>query len=725
MVIQRRDFIRVAAGLGAGLTLAVMVDGCAEPLPTASGAFAPNAWIRIGRDGIVTVMVDRSEMGQGISTALPMLVAEELDADWAMVRYQFAGANEAYYNPIMKIQATGGSTSIRAGWLPLRQAGATARAMLISAAAADWKVSPEACRTEASQVVHPPSGRRASFGALAEAAARLPVPAKVALKRPSDFRLIGQPIQRLDLLEKVTGRAVYGLDAGPRDALVAVVARCPTFGGKLTTFDPNEALAVPGVKQVFPVASGVAVVATTFWAAQTGRNALRIIWSEGPHASLSDAAISKELDALIASGGRVADAVGEVGSVAPATLIEAVFEVPYLAHATMEPMNCTADVRPDGVTVWAPTQFQSAPSYMAGGGTRGVAASVAGVSVDQVEVHTTHLGGGFGRRLEVDFVREAVEVSKAVKAPVRLIWTREDDIRHDYYRPIAKHAITAGLDANGAPVLWKHIVASPSIFTKFMPGFVPEWATHLAGPLKGGIDQSAIEGAIDLPYPIPHREFRYAQARFPIPVGYWRSVGHAHTAFAVECMIDELAAAAHQDPVAFRRDLLRDSPRHRAVLDLAAEQAGWGTPAPDGHFRGVAVHESFGSWVAQVAEVSVVGGAVRVHRVVCAVDCGMVVNPDTVRAQMEGGIVYGLTAALKGRITIEAGRVKESNFHDYPMLRIDEMPVIDVHIVASRSLPGGAGEPATPPIAPAVANAVFAATGRRVRSLPIRVAALV
>lgn len=722
MAVHRREFLRVTAGVGAGLTLAVMLDGCAEPLPPAAG-FAPNAWIRIGRDGIVTVMVDRSEMGQGISTALPMLVAEELDADWAMVRYQFAAANEAYYNPLMKIQATGGSTSIRAGWLPLRQAGAAARAMLVGAAAAEWKVAPEACRTEAGRVIHAASGRSAAYGDLVDAAARLPVPAKTPLKRPSDFRLIGQPLRRLDLLEKVTGRAVFGLDAGPRDALVAVVARSPTFGGKLTTFDPGEALGVPGVKQVLPVASGIAVVATSFWAARTGRNALMMIWNEGPSAGLNDAAISKELDALLTAGGRVAHAVGDVGSVTPPTLIEAVFEVPYLAHATMEPMNCTADVRPDGVTVWAPTQFQAAPSYMAGGGSRGVAAGVAGVSIDKVEIQTTLLGGGFGRRSEVDFVREAVEISKAVRAPVRVVWTREDDIRHDFYRPIAKHAIAAGLDASGVPVLWKHTVASPSIFAKFMPGFLPEWTTHLAGPLKGGIDQSAIEGAVDMPYPIPNREFRYAQARFPVPVGYWRSVGHTHTAFAVECMIDELAAAAHQDPVAFRRDLLRDSPRHRAVLDLAADRAGWGTAAPAGHFRGVAVHESFGSWVAQVAEVSLSGSAIRVHRVGCAIDCGMVVNPDTVRAQVEGGIVYGLTAALKGRISIEAGKVKESNFHDYPMLRMDEMPVIDVHIIPSRFEPGGVGEPATPPIAPAVANAVFAATGQRVRSLPIRVAA--
>ncbi len=720
--MERREFIRVAAGVGAGLTLAVSLDGCSsEAAPSSTAAFAPNAWIRIGRDGVVTVMVDRSEMGQGISTALPMLVAEELDADWGLVRYQFAPANEAYYNPIMKIQATGGSTSVRGAWRPLREAGATARAMLIGAAAAEWKVRPEECGTEAGFVVHAGSGRRAGYGALAEAAAGLPVPPTVTLKKPSEFRLIGQPLRRLDLLDKVTGRAVFGSDAGPRDALVAVIARSPTLGGKLVTYDPNEALAVPGVKQVFRTTAGVAVVATTFWAARTGRNALKVIWNEGAAQSLSDATISEELDALIASGGRLAESAGALASVVPATLIEAVFDVPYLAHATMEPMNCTADVRADGVTVWAPTQFQAAPSFMAGGGARGVAASIAGVPVDQVEIHTTHLGGGFGRRAEVDFVREAVEVSKSVKAPVRVVWTREDDMQHDFFRPIARHAIAAGLDATGAPVLWRHIVASPSIFAKFLPSFVPEWMAHLAGPLKGGVDQSAIEGAVDMAYPVPNREFRYAQARFPVPVGYWRSVGHTHTAFAVECMIDELAAAAGKDPVAFRRLLLADSPRHRAVLDLAAEQSGWGTPLPMGRFRGVAVHESFGSWVAQVAEVSVTGSVVRVHRVVCAVDCGTVVNPDTVRAQMEGGIVYGLTAALKGRISIQGGKVKQTNFHDYPMLRMSEMPVIDVHIVPSALDPGGVGEPATPPIAPAVANAVFAATGRRIRSLPITV----
>ncbi|MDX2057132.1 MAG: xanthine dehydrogenase family protein molybdopterin-binding subunit [Gemmatimonadales bacterium] len=723
--MQRRDFIRVAAGAGAGLTLAVMLDGCRpEAAPEApSGAFAPNAWLRIAPDGSVTVMVDRSEMGQGISTALAMLVAEELDADWSQVRYQFAPANEAYFNPAMKVQATGGSTGVRAAWGPLREASAAARAMLVAAAARSWNVSPGECTTESGRVIHAGSGRSIGFGDLADAAGREAVPESVVVKKPDAFRLIGKPIVRLDLLDKVTGRAEFGLDAGPRDAWVAVVARSPVFGGTVAGHDPASALAVPGVRQVVVIESGVAVVADSFWAARAGREALKVTWNDGPGAALDDAGISAAFDALLREDGRQAKRVGDPASVAPARLVEATYDVPYLAHATMEPMNCTADVRDDGVTVWAPTQFQAAPRYLAGGGSRGVAASVAGVGVDRVDIHTTHLGGGFGRRSELDFVREAVEVSKAVKRPVRLVWTREDDIRHDHYRPAARHRIAAGIDQAGRPVVWRHHVAAPSIMAKFIPGFVPDWMAHLAGPLKGGIDPSAVEGVADLAYPVPNLEVRYHEAKFPVPVGYWRSVGHTHTAFAVECFIDELAEAAGRDPVEYRRELLAERPRHRAVLDLAAERAGWGGPVPEGRARGVAVHESFGSYVAEVAEVGLVDGKVRVHRIVCAVDCGQVVNPDTVVAQIEGAVVYGLTAALMGRVTIDRGRVKESNFHDYPVLRMREMPVVEVHLVASPFEPGGVGEPGTPPVAPAVANAVSRLVGRRIRSLPIAVGA--
>ncbi len=722
--MDRRSFVRVTAGAGAGLTLGIHLQGCGSEAapPAAAGSFAPDGWLRLTADGTVTVVVDRSEMGQGVSTALPMLVAEELDADWSTVRYEFAPANEAYYNPLMSVQATGGSSSVRAAWEPLRRAGATARMMLIAAAAKEWNVPASECETEPGVVVHRGSGRRVAYGSLASAASLMPMPTEVALKNPSQFRLIGRPVPRLDLREKVTGKAVFGMDAGPRDALVALVARCPVFGGSVESFDPRPALVVKGVRHVVAIASGVAVAADNFWAARQGRDALTVSWVEGPGVTTDDASVAAELEALTMGEGRIARQQGSLGAAAAATTIEATYQVPFLAHATMEPMNCTADVRAGGVTVWVPTQFQAAPGYLAGGGARGVAASIAGVSVDRVTIHTTHLGGGFGRRSELDVVREAVAISKQVRAPVRLMWTREDDIRHDFYRPAARHVMAASLDRSGAVVSWSHRTASQSIIAKFLPGFIPEWATRLAGPLKGGIDQSAVEGAVDHPYNVPNVEIRYAQAKFPVPVGYWRSVGHTHTAFAVECFVDELAHAAGQDPVAFRMALLAGRPRHRGVLEVAASQAGWGSPLPAGRFLGVAVHESFGSFVAQVAEIAISSGQIRVHRVVAAIDCGMIVNPDTVKAQVESGIVYGLTAALKGRISIERGRVKESNFHDYQMLRMSEMPVVEVHILPSHLAPGGVGEPGTPPIAPAVANAVFAATGQRLRTLPLRLA---
>ncbi len=718
--MERREFVRVVGGAGAGLSLAVMLEGCRpEHAPAGpEGAFVPDAWIRIAPDGIVTVMVDRAEMGQGISTSLPMLVAEELDADWSKVRYEFAPANEAYYNPLMKIQATGGSTAIRAAWRPLREAGAKARALLIAAAARGWGVEAAACETEPGVVVHRSSGRRAEYGALVALAAKEVLPATVVLKDPAKFALIGKSITRLDLHGKVTGRAYYGADIQPERVLVALVARCPVFGGKLESLDPAAALKVPGVKQVVTISSGVAVVADGFWAAKQGRDRLVIRWNEGAAAAWDDAATDREFARALAAEGRIARTTGDPAA-GGVTTVEATYQVPFLAHATMEPMNCTADVRNDGVTIWVPTQFQAAPSFMAGGGARGVAASVAGVGLDKTTVRTTLLGGGFGRRSELDMVREAVETSKAVRRPVRLMWTREDDTQHDFYRPAARHHALATLDHSGRPVSWKHQVACQSILAKFMPGFLPEWATHLAGPLKGGIDPSGVEGVADLPYAVPNVEVRYHQTKTPVPVGYWRSVGHTHTAFAVESFIDELAATAKEDPLAYRRSLLSGSPRLLAVLDLAAEKAGWGSPLGAGRFRGVAVHESFASYVAEVAEVEIVDGAIKVRRVVAAIDCGTVINPDTVKAQVEGAIVYGLSAALMGRISIAAGQAKQSNFHDYPVLRMADMPVVDVHIVPSTADPTGVGEPGTPPIAPAVANAVFAATGHRLRTLPL------
>ncbi|HTL05946.1 MAG TPA: xanthine dehydrogenase family protein molybdopterin-binding subunit [Gemmatimonadales bacterium] len=716
--LSRRDFLERGLAAGGGLTLAVSLGGCREPAPPAgSAAFAPDAWIRVGSDDTVTVMVDRSEMGQGVSTALPMLVAEELDADWATVRYEFAPANAAYHNPLSLGQVTGGSTSVRAAWRPLREAAARARLMLVGAAAAAWGVPPERCSTEAGAVVAP-DGRRVRYGAVAAAAGARPVPERVTIKRPRDFRLIGRSLPRLDLAEKVTGRARIGIDAQPEGALTAVLARCPVFGGTLRSFDASAARAVPGVRQVLETDDGVAVVADGFWAAKLGRDALKLEWDEGPLATLDDAGVSARLAELAKQGGKLARKLGQ-GAAAPVSrTLDAVYEVPYLAHATMEPMNCTAHVRAGGVELWVPTQFQTGPKLL-GGGTRGVAARLASVSMERVTVHTTHLGGGFGRRAETDFVAEAVRIAREVKAPVKLVWTREDDVRHDQYRPAARHLLRGGLGAAGLPELWSHLVVCPSIIAKFLPRWLPGFATRLAGPLKGGVDANAIEGAPDLPYAIPNLEVRYQRADLGVPVGFWRSVGHSHTTFAVECFLDELAGLAGKDPVEFRRALLAAAPRHLGVLNLAAERAGWGGTLPAGRARGIALHESFGSYVAQVAEVSVQGNALRVHRVVCAVDCGQVVHPDSVAAQMEGGIVFGLTAALKGRVTLERGRVKQSNFHDYPLLTMREMPAIEVHLVESSLEPGGVGEPGTPPIAPAVANAVFALTGQRIRKLPI------
>jgi isoquinoline 1-oxidoreductase subunit beta len=717
--LSRRDFVKAGLAAGAGLTLAVSLDGCArEAYPAASGAaFAPDAWIRIGADDTVTVVVDRSEMGQGVSTALPMLVAEELDADWATVRYQFAPANQAYNNPLSIGQLTGGSTSVRAAYRPLREAAARARLMLVAAAAAQWRVVPAECRTESGAVIAP-DGRRVRYGAVAAAAAAQPVPERVRLKPAAEFRLIGRSLPRLDTLEKVTGRAVFGIDAQPEGVLTAVVARSPVFGGRLRSFDAAAARTLPGVKHVVQIENAVAVVADGYWAARLGRDALKLEWDEGELATLDDALVSTRLEELSRGEGNQARIVGQGSAAAAVRNLAAVYEVPYLAHATMEPMNCTADVRPDRVTLWVPTQYQSGPR-MLGGGTRGVAAKHAGVALHAVTVHTTHLGGGFGRRAETDFVAEACQISKAVGAPVKVIWTREDDTRHDQYRPAARHVLRAGLGQDGAPLLWTHHIVCPSIIAKFMPRWLPGFATRMAGPLKGGVDANAIEGAAELPYAFPHLEVRYTRADLGVPVGFWRSVGHSHTAFAVECFLDELAALAGRDPIEFRRALLLAAPRHLAVLNLVAEQSGWGTPAPAGHFRGVALHQSFGSYVAQVVELSVTSGAIRVHRVTCAIDCGQVINPDIVKAQLEGGIVFGLTAALKGRISLQKGRVKQSNFHDYPLLTMREMPEIGVHIVASALEPGGVGEPGTPPIAPAVANAVYAATGKRIRKLPI------
>ena len=644
-------------------------------------------------------------MGQGVDTSLPMLVAEELDADWKRVRVEHAPAGEAYINPLFGIQGTGGSTSVRAAFKPLREAGAKARAMLVAAAASTWGVDAKGLRTENGTVIGP-SGKKLTYGALADKAATMPVPETVTLKEPKDWKLIGTSVPRVDLTSKVTGTAGFGIDATAPGMLTAVVARPPVFGGRVKSFDPAAAKASPGVKAVIQIGSGVAVVADTYWNAKKGRDALTVVWYEGALAKTSSESIRAQFASLANRPGVTARKDGNAAAALAggAKRIEAVYEVPYLAHACMEPMNTAAHVRSDGVTVWSPTQYQMGN----GAGVRGIASKLTGIPEDKVEVHTTYLGGGFGRRFELDFVIDAIEASKAIGAPVKVVYSREDDIQHDFYRPATYNKLAAALDAKGAPVAWTHRIVGPSISARF-------------GPLKNGIDESSVEAAAEMPYAVPNVKVDWIRAEPGIPVGFWRSVGNSQNSFIVESFIDEVAHAAGKDPFEFRRALLEKHPRHKAVLELAAGKAGWGTPLPEGRARGIAVQESFGSYVAQVAEVSLSAeGKPKVHRIVCAVDCGTVVNPDTVEAQMESAIVFGLSAALSGEITIKDGRVVQHNFNDYPVLRMNEMPVVEVHIVKSTEPPGGVGEPGTPPAAPAVCNAIFALTGKRVRRLPIR-----
>jgi isoquinoline 1-oxidoreductase beta subunit len=699
--MERRAFLQTAGGVGAGLVIGFRIPTRREQNPS---PFAPNAWLRISPDDSILVVVDRSEMGQGVATALPMLLAEELEADWTKVQIEFAPADKAYANPLFGMQGTGGSTSVRAAWTPLRKAGAAAREVLITAAAQAWDVNRTECRAERGAVVHAKTRRRLRYGQLALRAGALPVPADVPLKDPKDWHIAGRPTRRLDTPPKVNGRAKFGIDVRVPGMRVALVARSPVFGGKVKSFDAAAAKAVDGVRDVVQISSGIAVVGTGYWPAKQGRDALQVVWDEGPNAAVSSATISQLFAERAGQPGVVArhdgDPDGALGGAS--SKVEADYEMPFLAHATMEPMNCTAHVRPDGVDIWAPTQFQT--------GAQGIGAQIGGVPPEKVQVHTTYLGGGFGRRFELDFIQEALETSKAAGGvPVKVIWSREDDIRNAQYRPANHHRLAAGLDAAGRPVAWTHRIVAPSIMARVFPNMV-----------QNGLDGEAVEGGKEMAYAIPNVHVDYQLTDTGIPVGFWRSVNNSFNAFAVETFIDELAAAAKADPFEYRRGLLANAPRHRGVLELAAAKAGWGTPLPAGRARGIAVHKSFESFVAEVAEVSVSsGGEVRVHRVVCAVDCGMFVNPDTIEAQMQSAIVYGLTAALYGEITIDRGRVVQSNFTDYPMLRMSEMPAVEVHIVPNTEAPGGVGEPGTPPIAPAVCNAIFALTGKRIRKLPI------
>jgi isoquinoline 1-oxidoreductase beta subunit len=707
--VNRRDFLKTTsvgtAGLLIGFHLSSDSQTFAELAPVPAGGFAPNAWIRIAPDNIVTIIIDKSEMGQGVITSLSMLAAEELQCDWSKIRWEFAPADKAYFNPIFGMQGTGGSMSTRASWKPMSQAGAAAREMLIAAAAQKWGVEKTSCRAENGTVVNAITKARATYGSLAEAAGKLPVPADVPLKDPRMCTLVGKPTKRLDTPVKTNGRAQFGIDVRQTGMLHAVIARCPVFGGKVVSFDAGKAKAVRGIKDVIQISTGVAVIADNTWNAMQGRNALDVKWDEGPNASLNSAAISKMFAERAQQPGVAARKEGDAGAAMNSAVkkIEAVYEAPYQAHVTMEPMNCTAHVRPDRCDVWAPTQFQTL--------SEGTAAKITGLKPEQIHIHTTYLGGGFGRRAEQDFIIEAVEASKAAGAPVQVTFSREDDMQHDMYRPASYCRFSAGLDADGWPVAWNARIACPSIMSRFF------------GPaaLKNGLDNSSVEGASDIPYDIPNILVDYQLTEPGIPVGFWRSVGSSQNGFFSESFVDEVAAASGKDPYEFRRKLLGNSPRHLAVLELAASKADWGKPLAGGKFRGIAVVKAFDTYVAEVAEVSVAkDGGVRVHRVVCAVDCGRVVNPSTVEAQMQGGIVYGLTATLKGAITIDRGRVEQSNFDSYDLLRISEMPQVEVHLMPSDEPPTGCGEPGVPPIAPAVCNAIFAATGKRIRHLPVR-----
>ena len=709
--LSRRRFLIQSGAAGGGLIIGFSLPPSvrrvlAQETPKAAHPVNPNAFVRIAPDDTVTILLKHSEMGQGVATSLAMVVAEELECDWTKVRSEQAPADLAYAHTAYGMQMTGGSTSTWESFDQLRTAGAMGRQMLIAAAAQRWNVPESECKAENGVVIH--GSNRLRYGELAAAAARLPAPKEAKLKDRKDWTIIGKPTHRLDSPAKITGKAQFGIDVRRPGMLVALVARSPYFGGKVKALRAEKAKAVPGVVDVVQIPSGVAVLARHFWAARQGREALEIDWDPGTedrHATESQRSMYRK---MVRMPGLPASTRGDAGAgmMRSDKIVEAEYEVPYLAHAMMEPLNCAAEITPGKCEIWTGTQFQT--------GDQAAAAKIAGLKPAQVYVHTTFLGGGFGRRgnPNADFVSEAVHLAKAAGKPVQVVWTREDDIRGGYYRPMWMSRLRAGLDGSGRIAGWTHTIVGQSILG----------GTPFAGMIKNGIDETSVEGAADSPYlkSVSDYHVDLHSPQLPVPVLWWRSVGHSHTAFAVESFIDELAHAAGKDPVAFRRELLHGDPRLLRVVDLCAEKFGWGKPLPQGRAAGFAVHESFKSAVAHAAEVSVEGDAIRVHRVVSAIDCGPTVNPNGVEAQIQGGVVYGLSAALFGEITFSGGRVEQSNFHDYPIVRMSQSPQIEVHVVESSEPMGGTGEPGVPPIAPAVANAVFALTGKRLRRLPLR-----
>lgn len=713
-VASRRDFLRTGAAFGGGLVLSFalpgfgrMAEAAARKKPAGPGAtLAPNGFVRVAPDGAITLVVNKAEMGQGVYTSFPMLIAEELDVGLDQVKIVAAPPDEKLYaDPILHFQVTGNSSSVRGAWEPLRQAGATARAMLVAAAARTWRADPAACRTERATVIHEPTGRKLAYGALANAAAGLPVPKDVKLKDPKDFRLIGKPVRRTDTPDKVNGKALFTIDIRMPGMVVATARTCPVFGGRLARVDDSRAAKVPGVRKVVRLDDAVAVIGDHMWAAKQGLDALDIVWDEGPNAKLTTDDISRQLEEASKRPGLVAMKKGDAGKALgnAAKRIDATYEAPFLSHAPMEPMTCVVHVRPDGCDLWVGTQVPTRA--------QDAARQVTGLPPDRIRVHNQYLGGAFGRRLEVDFIAQAVQIAKQWDGPVKMIWTREQDIQRDMYRPHYFDRISAGLDANGMPAAWTHRIVGSSVMARFAPPALRE----------DGLDPDAVECASTPPYDFPNLFVDYVRQEPPgIPTAFWRGVGPTHNVFVLESFVDELANAAGKDPVAYRLALLQKNKRATAVVKLAAEKAGWGRTLPKGRGMGFALTYVFDTYLAQATEVSVSPeGLVRAHRIVAAVDCGQIVNPDTVRAQVEGGILFGLSAALYNEITLKDGRVEQSNFHDYRMLRIDETPEMEVHLIQSTEPPGGIGETGTVTAAPALTNAIHAATGTRIRRLPV------
>jgi len=695
----------------AGLTIAVSSTPLgyrivkAEDLIKTPGLFNPNAWIEIKPDNEINIIVNKSEMGQGVCTSLPMIVADELDADWKFVRFVEAPAGERYGDPGWGgQQLTGGSTSIRHMYEPLRKAGASARKMLLQAAAETWKVPLSECIASKSTVRHSKNGRTLTYGDLAEKASGLSIPTSVTLKKESQFTIIGKPLSRLDIPLKVEGKAQFGIDTLIPGRLYAAIARPPAYGAKPLSYDEEAAMKVPGVHRVLTISRGVAVCADTLDAAWKARDGLQVKWDKGSQPDLDNQTLEMSLMESLKEKGLIAKSIGDVksGLSQSARNIEATYILPYLAHVTMEPMNCTAHVREDQCEIWVPTQNQT--------GVLAMAEKITGFQRDRIQVHTTYLGGGFGRRAFTDYTEEALEISKATGKPIKLIWTREEDIKNDFYRPGNSCLIQGGIDKKGNPIAWSQRIAVQSVFAHFAPQMI-----------KNGIDPQAVEGAADMEYEIPNLLVEYVRIDNPIPVGFWRSVGNSENAFTKESFVDELAIAAKKDPLEFRLSLLKNHAASRRVLETVARMAGWGRPLKKGNGRGIAFHSSFGSRVAEVAEVSVdkKEGTIQVHRVVCAIDCGSYVNPAIIKANVTGAIIMGLSAALMEKVDFSNGGVASSNFYNYQEIRMDKIPEIEVHIVKSKETIGGIGEPGLPPIAPAVANGVFNAIGTRIRRLPM------